>query len=165
MNSPHFLRRAVAAAGLVLASLLAGCATAGGPRSLVEGVVLGPPVALPPGVDPKYAAEALKTAFAAAVEKAGLDIVELAVDESEFPFLLYGAIGSRGGVLDLKAIMARMPGYRYVGSVTSRNLGYVAFALDVTPGEQYPAGQAQAIQATIRERRREIVRRLDLARR
>lgn len=132
----------LASGGLVAGALLSGCATTGNPDSPVAAVVVGPPVPPPANLDPRYLPEALKTAFAAGCKASGLRILDIAVDESAFPYLLYGVVETGGSFETLKAAVARMEGYRYMGSTTSRRDGLMFFVLDITPRDQYPARSA-----------------------
>ncbi len=90
-------------------------------------------------VDPKYTPDALKHAFRAACQQAGFRVRELAVDESEFPFLLHGVIDGQRDLTPLQNAVSAMTGYRYAGSATKRGDGQTLFAMDITPGERNPA--------------------------
>lgn len=104
---------------------------------------LGDPVPAPAGLDSKYTASGLNAAFMSLMKKEGWDVVKLAVDDSEFPFLIYGVIS---GKHELPAKdMREIQGYDYCGSVRgSTGRGSTYFALNMTPRDQYPAGVAAA---------------------
>jgi hypothetical protein len=104
---------------------------------------LGNPIAPPSTLDPKYTPANLKAAFKVLEEKAGWQVQKLAVDESEFPFLVYGVLSGRHE-LDPKLIR-QVRGYDYGGSVRgSTDEGETYFSLNMIPSDQYPSGQAAA---------------------
>ncbi len=104
---------------------------------------LGQPVVAPANLDPKYVPANLVAAFTAMSKKAGWRIQKLAVDDSEFPFLVYGVLAGRHELVE-KDIRA-MKGYDYGGSVRgSTEEGATYFSLNMIPRDQYPSGQAAA---------------------
>jgi hypothetical protein len=129
------------------------------PNSLVSGAIpktspdpanlaimhyLGSPVAAPANLEPKYSPGNLEAAFKGMSQKAGWNIQKLAIDNTEFPFLIYGVLNGRHQ-LDSKAIRA-MEGYDYGGSVLgSTGEGSTYFSLNIIPQDQYPTGQVAAI--------------------
>ena len=75
---------------------------------------LGDPVPAPAALDAKYTPTNLVTAFATMAQQSGWQIKKLAVDDSEFPFLLYGLLDGRH---ELNVEDIRKIGYEYGGSV------------------------------------------------
>ncbi len=118
-------------------------ATLTNPANMAILAYLGNPVAPPADLDAKYAPTNLVAAFNAISEKAGWRVEKLAVDDSEFPFLVYGLLA---GHHQLNASDIReVPGYDYAGSVRgSTGGGSTYFALNMIPNGQYPESQATA---------------------
>jgi hypothetical protein len=106
---------------------------------------LGQPVLAPAGLDAKYNASNLLAAFTELTKKAGLKINRLAVDESEFPFLVYGVLAGRCDFRVLENALHERKGYVYGGSVVGHTgQGGTYFALNMVPSDQYSSGQMQA---------------------
>ena len=104
---------------------------------------LGNPIAPPAGMDSRYNKENLLKAFTNLCLKASLTIDKLAVDDSEFPFLLYGTLAGRHTLPDAPAF-EEQKGYAYGGSVRgSFGEGSTYFAVNMVPGGQYPADKEQ----------------------
>jgi hypothetical protein len=101
---------------------------------------LGDPVAVPANLDAKYSPTNLAAAFITMGNKLGWQIQKLAVDDSEFPFLVYGLIEGMH-TLEVKDIRA-MEGYDYSGSVRGSSDKGTYFALNMIPHSQYAAEQA-----------------------
>lgn len=104
---------------------------------------LGNPVSAPANLDARYWPTNLAAAFVTMANKSGWQIQKLAVDDSEFPFLVYGVIDGRHELVanDIRA----MEGYDYSGSVRgSTDKGTTYFSLNMIPHAQYPAGQMAA---------------------
>ena len=104
---------------------------------------LGNPVAAPADLDVKYTPTNLAAAFTALAKSAGWRIQRLAVDDAEFPFLVYGVLAGKHefGEKDLR----QMKGYDYGGCVRgNREDGATYFSLNMIPHNQYPSGQAAA---------------------
>jgi len=125
-------------------------AGAGSGRSLVSNpanlailAYLGDPVSAPANLDAKYQATNLVKAFFTLSRRMGWQVQRVAVDESEFPFLVYGRLAGRHELPE-KDIRA-MKGYDYSGSVRgSTDAGATYFSLNMVPRDQYPIGQAAA---------------------
>jgi len=101
---------------------------------------LGNPVAAPADLDSKYTPTNLMTAFTQMSRKAGWSILKLSVDDSEFPFLVYGLLA---GKHELSASDIReTKGYDYGGSVRGNADGATYFSLNMIPHDQYPSGQS-----------------------
>jgi hypothetical protein len=105
---------------------------------------LGDPVAPPANMDSHYNKESLLKAFTALCGKADLVITKLAVDDSEFPFLVYGTLDGKH-TLPEKATFEDQKGYTYGGSVRgSVGDGGTYFAVNMVPHDQYPDDHEQA---------------------
>ena len=105
---------------------------------------LGNPVPPPAGMDARYNKENLLKAFTALSRKADLIITKLAVDDSEFPYLVYGTLDGKH-TLPEKPVFEAQEGYTYGGSVrgsTSERTTY--FAVNMVPRSQYPGEQEKA---------------------
>jgi hypothetical protein len=103
---------------------------------------LGDPVPAPANLDSKYWPTNLAAAFIAMGNKSGWHIQKLVVDESEFPFLVYGLIDGRHALVEKD--IREMEGYDYSGSVRDSTDKRTYFSLNMIPHSQYPAGQAAA---------------------
>ncbi|HTV40297.1 MAG TPA: DUF192 domain-containing protein [Candidatus Sulfotelmatobacter sp.] len=77
---------------------------------------LGNPVAAPANMDPRYTATGLTDAVLLAARNAGITVKNVAVDDSEFPFLV-GVICGGSDCARLKSELRKMPGYQYGGGV------------------------------------------------
>jgi hypothetical protein len=101
---------------------------------------LGEAIPPPDGLDPKYGPGAVTEAFKKASWSVGLQFSRLQVDDSEFPYLVYGLIYGSHPYQQLSEAVKNAPGYMYGGSV-SGTLGpnYTYFAINITPiGETLP---------------------------
>jgi hypothetical protein len=107
---------------------------------------LGEPVPRPAELDPKYTAEGLIVACKAMCAKLGFELHMLAVDDTEFPFLVYGVISGSHDFQAVPATLRVMPGYAYGGSVVGRKRGMTYFSLNLMSHDQYPSAQREAIQ-------------------
>jgi hypothetical protein len=107
---------------------------------------LGEPVAPPADLDPKYSSDGLIAACKAVYAKLGIELSKLAVDDTEFPFLVYGVISGSHDFQVLQGALRAMPGYAYSGSVVGRKNGMTYFSLNMMPPDQYPRAQRAAIQ-------------------
>jgi guanyl-specific ribonuclease Sa len=77
---------------------------------------LGEPVQPPADLDARYTKEGLINAIQLAAGKAGITVKKVAVDDSEFPFLV-GVTCAGSDFIKLKAQIKKMDGYGYSGSV------------------------------------------------
>jgi len=114
---------------------------------------LGNPVPPPANLDARYAPEGLVAAFTQMSRTAGWKVLKLAVDDSEFPYLVYGVVANGRDLAELKTALGAMPGYVYGGSVTggsAQGSGY--FSLNMTPSDRYPRDQMETVQ------RRQMIR-------
>jgi hypothetical protein len=119
----------------------------GGPASkanLALLAYLGNPVPPPADMDARYDKEHLLKAFSNVCRKADLVITKLAVDDSEFPFLIYGTLDGAHKLPQHAAFEAEK-GYTYGGSVRgSYGEGASYFAVNMVPASQYPEDQEKA---------------------
>ena len=89
--------------------------SASGPnQALLE--YLGNPVVPPANMDARYTKEGLLAAIQIAAHDAGIKVKKVAVDDSEYPFLL-GVVCAGSDVVKLKDQLKKMDGYGYSGSV------------------------------------------------
>jgi uncharacterized protein len=77
---------------------------------------LGNPVTPPPDMDQRYTASGLTGVVLSAAHDAGITVKSVAVDDSEFPFLV-GVICAGSDAGKLKSALKTMPGYEYGGGV------------------------------------------------
>ena len=110
---------------------------------------LGVPVPAPANLDRKYSPEELSAVFRDLGETLGIKIEKLAVDTTEFPFVVHGVVEGTAGGSFFKKIdseLRALPGYTYGGSVTGRTRdGSTYFALNMTPSSAYPREHAETI--------------------
>ena len=112
--------------------------TASNPDTLAE--YIGVSVAPPANLDPAYTRQGLAGAVQAAAEKAGIALKRIAVDDSEFPFLI-GVISEPGDFEKLQAQLKTIDGYEYSGSVGDAT----RHTLSITPSRAYPPETSQSI--------------------
>lgn len=105
---------------------------------------LGNPVPPPAEMDQRYNKQNLLWAFTTLCRNADLVITKLAVDDSEFPFLVYGTLdGNR--ILPEAPAFEKQRGYTYGGSVRgSFGEGSTYFAVNMVPSSQYPTEKQKA---------------------
>ncbi len=77
---------------------------------------LGNPVMPPADMDQRYSASGLASAVQQAAQNAGITVKSVAVDDSEFPFIV-GVICGGSDAAKLKSALKAMPGYEYGGGV------------------------------------------------
>jgi len=117
-----------------------GGITLSDPANLAIMAYLGDPVPPPAGLDASYSPTNLMAAFTTLSRNQGLQIKRLAVDNSEFPFLVYGVLAGKCEFRVLQAGLQQMKGYDYGGSVVgSTDQGGTYFALNMIPHNQYPS--------------------------
>ena len=122
-----------------------GAITLSDPANRAIMAYLGDPVAPPARLDPKYFPTNLLAAFTALSKKQGLRIERVAVDDSEFPFLVFGVLAGNHNFRELETGLRQMKDYDYCGSVVgSTDKGGTYFSLNMIPSGQYPSGQAAA---------------------
>jgi hypothetical protein len=105
---------------------------------------LGNPVAPPADMDSRYNKENLIKAFTAVCQKADIVITKLAVDDSEFPFLVYGNLAG-DHPLPKAPVFEEQKGYTRGGAVRgSFGGGSSYFAVNMVPDSQFPTDKEQA---------------------
>jgi len=105
---------------------------------------LGDPVSLPADMDSRYSKDNLLKAFTTVCQKADLVITKLAVDDSEFPFLVYGTLDGNHP-LPNAAIFEEQKGYTRSGTIRgSFGGGSSYFAVNMVPDSQFPADKKQS---------------------
>jgi hypothetical protein len=77
---------------------------------------LGNPVVPPANMDVRYTKEGLSNAVQLAARNAGITLKKIAIDDSEYPFLV-GVICGGSDFPKLKSQIKKMDGYEYSGSV------------------------------------------------
>jgi hypothetical protein len=117
----------------------------GANRALLD--YLGNPVEPPANLDAAYAPAGLREAVTAAAGAAGISLRKIAVDDSEFPYMVWVA-GDEAGFTKLKAQFGKMERYEYYGSVGDRG----AHAFTIIPRRAWPEEAQQRIyrRATLR---------------
>lgn len=104
----------------------------------------GEPVPRPDHMNLCYDREHLLKAFSNLCQNAGLVVTRLAVDDSEFPFLIYGTLDGAHSLPE-KSVFEMQKGYTYGGSVRgSTSEGSTYFAVNMVPPSEYPAGREEA---------------------
>ena len=108
----HYTFLAVGAA--LLAS--GGCASNGN-RSSALGMNTPRPSSV--SVDPRYTPEALIEAFAAVCNALRYQPLRVEVDQTEFPFIVYGVLEGHCDYQHIRNALFRMGGYAYAGCFTA----------------------------------------------
>lgn len=122
---------------------------------------LGNAVPAPATLDARYSPDALIAAFRAYGAGAGLSIQTLAVDESEFPFLVYGVVAGGKGLPGLKEALSKGTDYAYGGSVVGTTAsGATYFSVNMVPSSRYPAGSAESINRRLMVRLQMLAKRV-----
>jgi hypothetical protein len=78
---------------------------------------LGNPVAPPADMDPAYTKEGLEQGMKTAAQNAGITLVRVQIDDSEFPFLIGVIFANPGDKTKLKEQIQKMPPYAISGGV------------------------------------------------
>lgn len=93
---------------------------------------LAQPVAPPENLDPRYTPAAVMDAFVRVSRNVGLNLRGVMVDDSEFPFIVYGR--ADGNLTEVKAALRTTPGYIFDGAVSGpARDGSTGFAISITP--------------------------------
>jgi hypothetical protein len=103
---------------------------------------LGNPVPAPSVLDAKYTPINLLLAFSDLSRKARWRIQSLSVDNSEFPYLVYGVL--EGSQEISHEDLAAVKGYIYGGAVVGRADGTTYFAINMIPHDNYPSDQSKS---------------------
>jgi hypothetical protein len=108
---------------------------------------LGNPVATPADLDARYTGDGLIHAVQLAAQNAGIIVKKVAIDKSEYPFLV-GVFCGGADALKLKAQLKKMSGYDYGGAVgndTNADGSDTCNAFSLVPHQSFPQEIAQAI--------------------
>ncbi|HVU15878.1 MAG TPA: hypothetical protein VHD32_03080 [Candidatus Didemnitutus sp.] len=120
-----------------------GGPTTSSPDALVE--YLGKAVPPPSNLDPRFTPEGILRAFHQVASQSGWTLTKVAVDDTEFPHLVYGTVGGQHSFEEFKAAVSNLAGYVYAGSSISAGRDSTCFALNLTPREQYPPERVETI--------------------
>jgi len=101
---------------------------------------LGNPVEPPANMDARYTKEGLINAIQLAAHNAGITLKQVAIDDSEYPFLV-GVISGGSDFAKLKDQIKKLDGYEYNGSIGSDTCN----AFTLVPWRVYPPGTSQCI--------------------
>lgn len=108
---------------------------------------LGNPVMPPPNMDERYTATGLTGAILLAAQNAGITVKSVAVDDSEFPFLV-GVICQGSDFAKLKDALRAMPGYEYGGGTgddSHADGSDTCNVFNIVPYHAFPSGTADQI--------------------
>lgn len=116
-------------------------------------------------IDPKYTAEGLKDAFQVLCGRLGYRIVRMSVDESEFPFLVYGELAGRCDYRAIRDALGSMPGYAYTGSTTGHKADVATdFVLNMIPYSEYRSRASKETRLRIGDRMKTLRSELGMTR-
>jgi hypothetical protein len=118
---------------------------AGPNQALLE--YLGNPVEAPANLDARYSKEGLVKAVQLAAANAGITVKSVAVEDSEYPFLV-GVFCGGADAVKLKAQIKTMDGYRYSGAVgndSNSDGSDTCNAFSMVPYQAYPKEAIQTI--------------------
>ncbi len=101
---------------------------------------LGNPVEPSANLDARYTKEGLIHAIQLAARNAGIALKKVAIDDSEYPFLV-GVIYQGPDFQKLKNQIKKMDGYKYNGETGSDTCN----AFNIVPYEAYPSETSQCI--------------------
>jgi hypothetical protein len=102
---------------------------------------LGNPVPAPPDMNPAYSKEGLMQAMQAAAQAAGISLVKLEIDDSEFPFLVGVTFAKEGDKDKLKEQIFANAAYASSGGVG----GEIDYAMNIVPYRAFPETISQRI--------------------
>lgn len=140
--------RAVSAAADARAAALA--ARSADPTNAANSALftfLGAPVPPPANLDSRYSPESLAAVFTELSKANGLEVQKLSVDDSEYPYLVYGTIVGGHELKGIQEALGTTPGYRYIASVTMRGSydggpASTFFAMNIIPDSRGTGGGA-----------------------
>jgi hypothetical protein len=101
---------------------------------------LGSPVDPPANLDQAYNKDGLTKAVQFAAQQAGITLKKIAIEDSEFPFLI-GVISEKGDSPKLKEQLKKMEGYTYGGGVGDDTCN----AFNIIPWPAFPQESSQRI--------------------
>jgi hypothetical protein len=102
---------------------------------------LGNPVAPPLSIDPAYTKEGLTRATKTAAQNAGIPLVALEIDDSEFPFLVGVVFADPGDKEKFKEQIGKVAAYAFSGGVG----GDTSYAMNLVPYKAFPRDSGQRI--------------------
>lgn len=102
---------------------------------------LGNPVPPPANLDPAYTKDGLTRAMQTAAQNAGVTLVKLEIDDSEFPCLVGMICAKRGDWSKMKEQFRALPAYEFKGGIG----GDDRQAMNLVPYNAYPPGASQRI--------------------
>lgn len=102
---------------------------------------LGNPVPPPSSMDPAYTKEGLTSAMQTAAQSAGISLVALEIDDSEFPFLVGVVFADSGDKEKLKEQIGKVAAYAFSGGVG----GDISYAMNLVPYKAFPRDSGQRI--------------------
>jgi hypothetical protein len=100
---------------------------------------LGNPVAPPSDMDPAYTKEGLEQGMKTAAQNAGITLVRVHIDDSEFPFLIGVIFANPGDKPKLKKQIQKMPPYAISGGVGDE----ITYAMNIV--RHFPPNVSQRI--------------------
>jgi hypothetical protein len=100
---------------------------------------LGNPVAPPSDMDPAYTKEGLEQGMKTAAQNAGITLVRVQIDDSEFPFLVGVVFANPGDKPKLKEQIQKMPAYAISGGVGDE----ITYAMNIVG--RFPPSLSQRI--------------------
>jgi hypothetical protein len=98
-------------------------------------------VAPPANLDASYTKDGLTHAMQAAAQNAGISLVKLEIDDSEFPFLVGVVFTKTGDRQKLDEQIGKMAAYNYTGGVGGEN----SRTMNLVPSSAFPAEARQRI--------------------
>lgn len=116
------------------------------------------PVPPPSPLDPRYSADGLNNAFRTLCQRLRCTIRDVAIDQSEFPFLVHGTLVGRVYHREIREALQTMDGYAYGGSTTNNTARVTHFTLNMVPSSQYPRECATAIRQRLPDRHQALSR-------
>ena len=102
---------------------------------------LGNPVLPPPNMDAAYTADGLSQAMRTAAQNAGISLVKLEIDDSEFPFLVGVVFAGEKDKAKFISQIHTMPAYQTSGGVG----GETSYAMNIVPYRAFPPEAGQQI--------------------
>jgi hypothetical protein len=102
---------------------------------------LGNPVVPPPNMDAAYSREGLIGAMETAAQNAGISLVKVEIDDSEFPFLVGVVFARPGDKEKLKEQIVKSGTYSSTGGVG----GDINYAMNIVPYNAFPRESGQRI--------------------
>ena len=110
-------------------------------------------------IDPRYTAAGLRQAFAALCQKLGYRPLKVEIDQSEFPYLVYGVLEGRCAYRAIRDALGSMRGYAYAGSTTMvhKDGSRTNFALNMIPSSESGRERGADGQRKMMERLKELL--------